>query len=121
MTTKLSALFDPEPARWGLRGDPYLWRALRERLAGTDLPASLSEVTTILHTAFTQLAGANLTGETLSSVHREQYAHGGMSSGMISLEAWREDLMPVLLERASQLLRGLPAATGNAQSPAAER
>jgi hypothetical protein len=22
-------LFDPEPQTWGLRGDPYLWRALR--------------------------------------------------------------------------------------------
>ena len=26
---QVSDLFDPEPQRWGLRGDPYLWRALR--------------------------------------------------------------------------------------------
>src|SRR5262245_34653123 len=48
-TVKLSALFDPEPHTWGLRGDPYLWRELRERLSSTDFPASADEVTALLH------------------------------------------------------------------------
>ena len=35
---KVSELFEPEPARWGLRGDPFLWRAMSEQLAWTELP-----------------------------------------------------------------------------------
>jgi hypothetical protein len=35
-------------------------------------------------------------------------AHGGMSSGMISLEAWRQRLMPVLTERARARQPGWP-------------
>jgi hypothetical protein len=31
-------------------------------------------------------------------------AHGGMSSGMISLDTWRQQLMPILVERARTLL-----------------
>ncbi len=42
--TKMADLFDPEPETWGLRGDPYLWRALREHLSETDIPASVDEV-----------------------------------------------------------------------------
>jgi hypothetical protein len=44
-------------------------------------------------------------------VYLEQYAHGGMSSGMISLEAWRQRLMPMLVERARTRLPGWPRIT----------
>jgi hypothetical protein len=98
-----SDLFDPEPQSWGLRGDPYLWRALRERLAGTELPASAEELTSLLHAAFRELTGVDLASDPASSVYREQYAHGGMSSGGISLDAWRQKLMPLLAERARDL------------------
>ena len=101
---KLSDLFDPEPPTWGLRGDPYLWQALRERLSGTDLPASAGEVVALLHTAFGELTGLDLGRDPAPSMYCEQYAHGGMSSGMISLDTWRERLMPLLAERARTLL-----------------
>jgi hypothetical protein len=99
----MSALFDPEPRRWGLRGDPHLWQALREYLSDTDVPASASEVSRLLHTAFGQLAGVDLASDPASSVYREQFAHGGMSSGMISLDTWRQELMPLLTERAREM------------------
>ena len=102
---RMSALFDPEPQTWGLRGDPHLWRALRDRLAGQDLPPSADEVTGVLHAAFRELADADLTTGPASPVDREQYAHGGMSSGMIDLRTWRDQLMPMLTERARALLR----------------
>jgi hypothetical protein len=102
---KLSALFDPEPESWGLRGDPYLWRALREHLSGTDIPASASEAVALLHAAFAELVGVDLASDPVPSVYREQYSHGGMSSGMISLDAWRKDLMPMLVDRAKALLQ----------------
>jgi hypothetical protein len=103
---KLSAVFDPKPEAWGLRGDPYVWRALRAHLSATDIPASADEVGRLLHAAFAEVTGVDLAGEPASSVYREDYAHGGMSSGMISLDAWRQRLMPMLIERATALLDG---------------
>jgi hypothetical protein len=100
MALPMSALFDPEPSQWGLRGDPHLWRALREHLAGTAIPASGDEVVAVLHAAIGALAGIDLASDPATSAYREQYAHGGMSSGMISLGAWRERLIPLLAERA---------------------
>ncbi len=105
---RVSDLFDPEPETWGLRGDPYLWRALRARLAGQDAPASAGELARRLHAAFRELTGTDLTSDPASSVYREQYAHGGMSSGMISLDTWRQRLMPMLFERARERLPGQP-------------
>ena len=107
----VSALFDPEPQTWGLRGDPYLWRALRARLAGQGIPASPSELASLLHQAFRELAGTDLASDPATSVYLEQYARGGMSSGMISLEAWRQRLMPMLVERARARLPGWPRIT----------
>lgn len=96
----MADLFDPEPHTWGLRGDPYLWRALREHLSGTGIPASADEVVDLLHAAFGELVGLDLVSDPAPSVFLERYAHGGMSSGMISLDTWRQRLMPMLAERA---------------------
>ena len=41
--TELTDLFDPEPAQWGLRGDPWVWRAMRDHLAGAGTPRSAGE------------------------------------------------------------------------------
>ena len=35
-------LFDPEPEQWGLRGDPWVWRALRDHLGEAYLPPSVA-------------------------------------------------------------------------------
>jgi hypothetical protein len=99
-TTATSALFDPEPGTWGLRGDPWLWRDLRAHLGDRAIPPSASELISLLHTAFRELTGIDLTSDTNSSVYQAQYAHGGMSSGLISLHTWREQLIPLLAERA---------------------
>jgi hypothetical protein len=106
--TKMAGLFDPEPETWGLRGDPYLWRALREHLSETYIPASADGVISLLHAAFGEFAGLDLASDTASSLYRAQYAHGGMSSGMISLDTWRQQLMPILVERARALLDAGP-------------
>ncbi|MEU7601841.1 hypothetical protein [Streptomyces sp. NPDC041003] len=101
---KMADLFDPEPKTWGLRGDPHVWRALRDHLSGTDVPESVDEVVRLLRAAFSKLVGIDLVGDLASSAYREQYAHGGMSSGVVSLDTWRERLMPLLAERARTLL-----------------
>ena len=99
-------LFDPEPSTWGLRGDPYVWRALRELLSGTAMPPSVGELMSLLHAAFHQVVNVNLVADPASSVRREQFAHGGMSSGMVSLDTWRNRLMPMLADRARSRLDG---------------
>ncbi|MEU9703611.1 hypothetical protein [Streptomyces sp. NPDC047981] len=99
----MASLFDPEPERWGLRGDPHVWRALRDRLSGTDVPASPDEAVALLRTAFSGLVGVDLAHDPASSVYRESFAHGGMSSGMVSLDTWRESLMPLLASRVRAL------------------
>ncbi|MGI5348826.1 hypothetical protein ACQEU8_11605 [Streptomyces sp. CA-250714] len=101
---KMVELFDPEPDRWGFRGDPHVWRALRGHLSKTDVPASVAEAVSLLRVAFSELVGVDLVTNAESSVYREQFAHGGMSSGMVSLDTWRDRLLPLLTERARVLL-----------------
>ena len=95
---------------WDVAGSAG-WRALRAHLAGQDIPASPGELASLLHQAFRELADIDLAGGPAAPVYLEQYAHGGMSSGMISLEAWRQRLMPMLVERARTRLPGWPPTT----------
>ena len=101
---QVADLFDPEPEQWGLRGDPYVWQALRDHLGESYLPPSLGEVEAMLYTAFDRLVAVDLATETSTSVYREQFAHGGMSSGQVHLETWRAVLLPLLIDRAGTML-----------------
>ncbi|MFD8024143.1 hypothetical protein ACFV6G_27460 [Streptomyces lavendulae] len=105
---KMAALFDAAPARWGLRGDPHVWRALRDALSGTDLPASADAVARLLRTTFDELVAVDLFAEPAPHVYRERYAHGGMSGGTVHLDTWRRTLLPLLVERAERLLEARP-------------
>lgn len=93
----VAELFREEPLYWGLRGDPYLWREMAEHLADAPWPASEAELTQLLARLFEQLAGVGLDHPT--HVHLPRHAHGGMSSGMISSQFWRERAIPLLVER----------------------
>jgi hypothetical protein len=97
-------LFDPEPPRWGLRGDPWVWQAMRDHLGDTYLPPTLAEVEAMIYVAFNRLVGVDLATETAPSVFRPEFAHGGMSSGHIHLETWRAELLPLLIDRADRIL-----------------
>jgi hypothetical protein len=68
----MGGLFEPEPSRWGLRGDPHLWRALRDHLCDHEIPASPAGVTSLLHAAFGEVAGVNLASYSESAVYLEQ-------------------------------------------------
>lgn len=103
-TSKMADLFDPEPKTWGLRG-PWVWRALCERLADMDVPASADEAVSLLLAAFRDLVGLDLESDPAPSVYREQFAHGGMSNGMVCLDTWRQKLMPLLARRAKAILQ----------------
>ena len=102
----VSELFEPVPEQWGLRGDPYVWQAMSDHLAGTYLPPSVGEVEKLLYTAFDRVVGIDLFAETAPWVFREEFAHGGLSSGNVHLETWRVVLLPLLIERARSRLDG---------------
>jgi hypothetical protein len=101
---QVADLFDPEPEQWGLRGDPWVWRALRDHLGESYLPPSVGEVEAMLYTAFNRIVAVDLATETSPSIYREAFAHGGMSSGQVHLETWRVVLLPLLMDRAGTML-----------------
>ena len=96
-------LFDSEPIQWGFRGDPYLWRELREKLRTTELPSEEAQFRRLLENAFWEA-----TGEALSFcdfIIIERFAHGGMSSGGINGEFWRQKGFPLVIERYRKAVR----------------
>ncbi len=93
----VSDLFSDPLLGWGLRGDPYLWSALQSDFDRVPIPDTDSEFEAILHRQIAEHLGQSLdSGE---SVYVEKFAHGGMSSGQVSLEYWRETALPLLLHR----------------------
>ncbi|SDA34113.1 hypothetical protein SAMN03159355_05868 [Pseudomonas sp. NFPP10] len=93
----VARLFAEEPLSWGLRGDPYLWRAMATHLAHTPWPATAQQLEALIVQAFEQL-----TGRAWSSAGHffvEAFAHGGMSSGGISMGFWHERGLPLLCAR----------------------
>jgi hypothetical protein len=105
-------LFEPEPATWGLRGDPYVWRSLRAMLARQVLPTSEGDLVEIVRSSFRWLTGSDLQDRSTDRIYREELARGGMSSGQVDLEVWRNVLVPLLVERW-RLLAGAVAGQGS--------
>ncbi|AWZ25101.1 hypothetical protein CEJ39_13710 [Rhodococcus pyridinivorans] len=95
----MDQLFVEEPVSWGLRGDPSVWAALRQHLAGLPLPDNEVALEESLLTAFTAVVGVDLRTESVDRVYRQESAHGGMSSGHVSLPLWQDDLIPLLVSR----------------------
>jgi hypothetical protein len=91
-------LFQPWTDSWGLRGDPYLWEEMLDTLAKEPMPASVTQLIALLERTFEQLVGSpfNIAKE---SVFVEKYNHGGMSSGHVCIEFWRERIFPELQGR----------------------
>jgi hypothetical protein len=98
----LAVVFAPKPRQWGLRGDPYVWVAMRELLAGQPIPASPSAAQAVFVSAFRQLVGVDPYTDASEAVYREQFSHGGMSSGQVSLPWWRTTGIPRLVARAAK-------------------
>jgi hypothetical protein len=73
--------------QWGMRGDPYLWHALREHFAGEPLPATEERLDELVAAAFAELTGQPLT--TADAFFVQRFAHGGMSSGYVMPAWWR--------------------------------
>ncbi|EAR11336.1 hypothetical protein [Reinekea blandensis] len=94
---KVSQVFDPKPEQWGLRGDPYLWDELKEKLENVELPESEHELKTLIETEIERSLANPITYEGKITIDR--FKHGGMSSGGISLSFWKETGIPLLISR----------------------
>jgi len=93
----ISDLFIPEPKQWGLRGDPYLWREMKEYLNGIPLPDSEGKLRIILTGVFHKLVGQKISVNEMLQVDR--YNQGGMSSGMVSTVFWIDTAFPIIIDR----------------------
>lgn len=96
----MAELFEEQPEHWGLRGDPYAWEAIRQHLVDVPLPDDDAELEDLLFAAFASVVGVDLRMEPAENVYRDEFAHGGMSSGQICLPVWRDRLIPLLVSRA---------------------
>ena len=96
----LRDIFNPEPAQWGLRGDPELWRELNKHFA--ELQENGARMTEevfareLVH-AFEALVGSPLLPDDMT--HIDRYESKGMSGGMVSHNFWIERGIPMLKER----------------------
>ena len=96
----VSDLFQDEPTRWGLRGDPLLWADLRAVLKDRPLPRDPAALQTLLAQAFEALTGATLDRtDTAIAVAAYRRDNGGMSNGQVSPAFWRDTAFPLILAR----------------------
>ena len=100
---KASCIFEPEPSAWGLRGDPYFWRYLKERLADVDLPLDPDRLEKFIRSEHLRLSGKPMVPKGIAVA--ERFAHGGMSSGGLYGSWWLEKGIPLLRERLEQMDR----------------
>jgi len=97
----LADAFEPHPYQWGLRADPHVWAAMRERLEGVPVPDGGEVAVRAAYVeAFREASGIDLDTETEERVYRRELDHGGMSGGTVDLIWWRTVGIPLLVERA---------------------
>lgn len=97
MGNTVAAVFQERPEAWGLRGDPYLWADLEQHFAAFSLPLSEGEFNREFSRVFERRTGVKIDGEEWAYV--PDYSHGGMSSGMVSLQFWANTALPLLIKR----------------------
>ena len=94
---KYSELFEPEPEKWGLRGDPYLWREMKEHFGDKELPENKGD---LQHSLFKYCSDrCKISLNIAETVYVEDYDKGGMSSGLVDCKWWRETGLPLLFSR----------------------
>lgn len=93
----IGQLFEKEPVQWSLRGDPFLWRKMRDYFSEIPLPVHVTELEEAIARGFLELTGHPMSDT--ENFYVEEFAHGGMSSGSICLEFWRDRAIPLLRSR----------------------
>jgi hypothetical protein len=91
----VSDLFDPAPAQWGMRGDPFLWMEMRQALCHVPIPESTEVLARIISCAFTALTGTELNSR--ADVDVPRLAKG--PHGCVSGEFWNDVFIPMMQQR----------------------
>ena len=94
---KISELFEDEPVQWGLRGDPFLWRELKETFKETKVPESPSELQLLIEREYEKSTGRPISYQEQFVV--ERFRSHGMSSGGVSPDFWVNIGIPLLVGR----------------------
>ena len=95
---KYSELFEPEPETWGLRGDPFLWREMKEHFGDKEIPEKEGDLAFSLFRYCSDRLKISINMSDKAYV--EDFAKGGMSSGEVSCKWWRETGISLLTSRA---------------------
>lgn len=92
-----------EPEHWGLRGDQFLWRYLKDYYTAIEVPFSIEKLKKDIDSIF-----KDFTGE--FPEHGKQYfvpefakIHVGMSTGQLSGNFWLNEAIPMLSKRLKEL------------------
>lgn len=101
---KVSEIFEDEPIQWGLRGDPFLWRELKDNFKELDMPDSPQELQTLIEKRYEQSTGHPITHKNHFGV--ERFRSHGMSSGGICPDFWVNSGIPLLVGRHPKSLQG---------------
>jgi len=91
------SLFEEAPFQWGVRGDPHLWKEMREHFGETLVLASADELGKLIETAFESITSHSVNETDYFFV--ERFGHGGMSSGLLSPPWWKDKIIPLMCER----------------------
>lgn len=97
----LSEIFKERPQQYGLRGDKYFWDYLENYFSKIEFPYSETGLTADVYRLFYELSGEKLRND--ANPYVEQFAHGGMSSGMISGDFWIQEGIPLLVARYREM------------------
>jgi hypothetical protein len=99
------------PDQWGLRGDPFLWRAMSRHLSKYPFPPTENQLIALIEALFERLTGTRLPDETSinddDAVFVKRYSRGGMSSGQVSMKFWRSSALPMLCSRFSAIRQSM--------------
>ncbi len=98
---KIATIFEEEPIQWGLRGDPFLWRELKERFKEIDMPETPELLKGLIEKEYEAATGYPITHKEQFCI--ERFRSHGMSSGGIAPEFWIKKAVPLLISRHAKL------------------
>ena len=101
---KVSIIFKEKPRQWGLRGDSYFWSCLEEKFSKYEFPFKYEEFERIVKEEHLKLTEVELTNESIGKC--QEFAQGGMSSGVISGEFWNTVALPLLKKKKKKSSNG---------------
>lgn len=99
----INDLFNAKPSQWGLRGDPYLWKELRNSLMEIESPLSQAAFEEALEHQFYHFIERHGKQTSEDIIWFEHFPQSGMSGGLISLKWWQETGLPFLKNRFREL------------------